>query len=137
MDVNIVDTVVESCATMPVPTPVEYMKGIMDLRGRVVPVIDLRKKFGLPRSEDANLGCVIVFTVDDGGERSLTVGALVDEVSEVLSIGEASLEAARVDGTDLWEKYVSGIVRFEERMIVIIQADGLFSIREIEALRAA
>jgi purine-binding chemotaxis protein CheW len=137
VDVKIVETVVEYDEITMVPTPVEYIKGVMNLRGRVIPVIDLRRKFGMPESEDASRSSIIVFMVETGDARSLTVGALVDEVSEVVTIEDGDVEAARVEGGALWERYVRGIVRFEDRMVVIIEADGLFSIREIEALRAA
>jgi purine-binding chemotaxis protein CheW len=137
VDVKIVETVVEHCATTAVPTPVEYMKGVMDLRGRVIPVIDLRRKFGLAESGDTIRSSIIVFMVEADEKKTLTVGALVDEVSEVVTIEEGSVEAARTEGVALWERYVRGVVRFEERMIVIIEVDGLFSIREIEALRVA
>jgi purine-binding chemotaxis protein CheW len=137
VDVKIVETVVANSATTAVPTPVEYMKGVMDLRGRVVPVIDLRRKFGLPESEDTSRASIIVFMVEADGKKMLTVGALVDEVSEVVTIEENSVEAARNEGVALWERYVRGVVRFEERMIVIIEVDGLLSLREIEALCAA
>jgi purine-binding chemotaxis protein CheW len=137
VDVRIVETVVEHTATTAVPTPVEYMKGVMDLRGRVIPVIDLRHKFGLPELEDLSRSSIIVFTVETEGKKTLTVGALVDEVSEVVTIEEGSVESARAEGVALWERYVRGVVRFEGRMVVIIGADGLFSIREIEALSAA
>jgi purine-binding chemotaxis protein CheW len=137
VDVRIVETVVERADTTAVPSPVEYMRGVMDLRGRVVPVIDLRRKFGLPESEDSSRSSIIVFMVEDEDRKTLTVGALVDEVSEVVTIEEGSIDSARAEGVALWERYVRGVVRFEGRMIVIIGADGLFSIREIEALRAA
>lgn len=137
VDVTIVESVVEHCATMAVPSPVEYMKGVMDLRGRVIPVIDLRRKFGLPESADLSRACVIVLSVGSGDRRQLAVGALVDEVSEVVTIEESSVEAARAEGAALWEAYVRGIVRLEGRMIVIIEGAGLFSISEIEALSAA
>ncbi|MGO8695654.1 MAG: chemotaxis protein CheW [Rectinemataceae bacterium] len=137
VDVNIVETVVECGATTAVPSPVQYMKGVMELRGRIVPVIDLRKKFGLPASQDAGEASIIVFTVEAGDKHRLTVGAQVDEVSAVVTIDETGIEAARAEGASLWERYVRGVVRFEGHMIVIIGAEGLFSIQEIEALRAA
>jgi purine-binding chemotaxis protein CheW len=137
VDVKIVETVVEHTATTEVPSPVEYMRGVMDLRGRVVPVIDLRRKFGMPESEDPSRSSIMVFMVEAEDKRPLTIGALVDEVSEVVTIEEGSVESARDEGVALWERYVRGVIRFEERMIVVIGADGLFSIREIEALRAA
>jgi purine-binding chemotaxis protein CheW len=137
VDVNIVETVVEYCATTAVPSPVEYMKGVIYLRGRIVPVIDLRRKFGLPESGDQSLASIIVFTVEADDKKQVTVAAIVDEVSEVVTIEEGAIQAAQAEGVALWERYVHGIVRLEDRMIVIIAAGGLFSIREIEALRAA
>jgi purine-binding chemotaxis protein CheW len=137
VDVNIVETVVEYSGITSVPSPVEYMRGVMDLRGRVIPVIDLRKKFGMPEVEDVSRSSIIVFTVKTGDTKSLTVGALVDTVSEVVTIEAGEVEAARSEGTALWERYVRGIVRLENHMLVIIEADGLFSIHDIEALSAA
>lgn len=137
VDVAIIEAVVEHSVTTAVPTPVQYMKGVMDLRGEVIPVIDLRKKFGLPEAADSSRASVIVFTVDAGKKGSLTVGALVDEVSAVVAIEESSVERARSEGVALWERYVRGVVRLEDRMVVIVEAEGLFSIQEIEALRAA
>jgi purine-binding chemotaxis protein CheW len=136
VDVKIVETVVERSPMTAVPTPVEYMKGVMDLRGRPIPVIDLRRKFGFPECADSGLGCVIVISAEDGEKRRATVGALVDEVSEVITIAEESVESSLAGGADLWERYVRGIIRLEGRMIVLIEAEGLFSIGEIEALRA-
>jgi methyl-accepting chemotaxis protein/purine-binding chemotaxis protein CheW len=137
VDVKIVETVVEHSDITSVPTPVEYMKGVMELRGSVIPVIDLRRKFGMPESEDASRASIIVFIVETGDARSLTIGALVDEVSEVVTIEDRDVETARVEGLALWERYVRGIVRLEGRMVVIIEAEGLFSMSEIEAMRAA
>jgi len=137
VDVKIVETVVERSAITAVPTPVEYMRGVMDLRGRVIPVIDLRTKFGMPASDDESRASIIVFTVDGGRGQILTVGALVDEVSEVVTIEEKDIEARRTEGAALWERYVRGIIRFEQRMVVVIEAEGLFSINELAALHAA
>lgn len=137
VDVRIVETVVERGETTPVPTPVEYMRGVMDLRGRVVPVIDLRLKLGLPASGDEGSSVVIVFEVAGGERGALKVGVLVDGVSEVMTIDEAAVESAGGGESALWERYVRGIVRVDGRMIVIVEADGLFSLREIEAIRAA
>jgi purine-binding chemotaxis protein CheW len=137
VDVRIVETVVERGETTSVPTPVEYMRGVMDLRGRVVPVIDLRLKLGLPASEDEGRSVVIVFEVAGGERGALKVGALVDGVSEVMTIDEAAVEGALGGESALWERYVRGIARVDGRMIVLVEADALFSLREIEAIRAA
>jgi purine-binding chemotaxis protein CheW len=141
VDVRIVESVVQHEGATAVPTPLAYMRGVMDLRGQVIPLIDLRRKLGLPEREDTAGTSVIVFTVagagNDGAKKSLIVGALVDGVSEVLTIDEALVETASGESMALWERFVSGIVRHEGRMIVIIEAKGLFSLEELDALRAA
>jgi purine-binding chemotaxis protein CheW len=138
VDVRIVETVVEHGEIMSVPTPLKYMKGAMDLRGRVIPVVDLRKKFDLPDRADARGGIVVVFAAGSGGGGAgLTVGALVDEVSEVLDIDEGRVESARGEALALWERYVRGVIRLEGRMIVVIEPEGLFSIGEIAEMKIA
>ena len=137
VDVTIVEMVVEYSSTMAVPTPVEYMKGVMDLRGRIIPVIDLRRKFGLPELEDSSRSCVIVISIENMGKDRLAVGVLVDKVSEVVAIEEDNIEATREEGVALWERYVRGVIRLDGRMIVVIEVEGLFSIQEIDALGAA
>ena len=137
VSVNIVETVVEQSETMAVPTPVEYMKGVMNLRGQVIPVIDLRKKFGLPPSEDAEKACVIVFSVAGSDSGRSALGALVDKVSEVITIDENSIEYSTAEGVELWERYVRGIVRLTgEHMVVLIEDEALFSTRELKELHA-
>jgi purine-binding chemotaxis protein CheW len=131
VDVRIVETVVEHGDIMSVPTPLKYMKGAMDLRGRIIPVVDLRRKFGLADREDAEGGIVVVIST------GLTVGALVDEVSEVMDIDEGRVEIARGEAGALWERYVRGVIRIEGRMIVVIEPEGLFSIGEIAAMKIA
>lgn len=137
VDVKIVETVVEYSAVTAIPTPVEYMKGVMDLRGQVIPIIDLRKKFGLAENADEGHPFVIVIAVEDRDQKKVSIGVLVDAVSEVVTFAEDSVEAARTEGVAIWERYIRGIVRFEEHMVVLVEAEGLFSLKEIEALRAA
>jgi purine-binding chemotaxis protein CheW len=137
VDVNIVESVVEYSGAMAVPTSIDYMKGVMELRGKVVPVINLRRKFGMPEPDGSIRASVIVFTVEAGDGKTLTIGALVDDVSEVITMDETQVEAARNEGSALWESYVRGIIRLDDRMIVILEVEGLFSVREIAALRAA
>jgi purine-binding chemotaxis protein CheW len=141
VDVRIVETVVQYGGVTVVPTPLPYMRGVMDLRGSVIPLIDLRKKLGLPVREDLEGTSVIVFSVkgDQAGgvEKRLTVGAIVDGVSEVLTIDEKSVEIAKGEGVKLWERYVDGVARYEGGMVVIIRPEGLFSLEEIATLLAA
>jgi purine-binding chemotaxis protein CheW len=145
VDVRIVEAVVEYEGATLVPTPLAYMRGVMDIRGRILPLIDLRRKLGLSPRDDTTGASVIVFGVPGnsgvvaapGEESLLAIGALVDAVSEVLTIDEAGLEAAGDAEVALWERFVRGIARVEGRMVVIIRPEGLFSLEEIASLRVA
>jgi purine-binding chemotaxis protein CheW len=139
VDVTIIETVIEYSGSMAVPTALPYMKGVIDLRGQVIPLIDLRKKLDLPPLEDVQAASVIVFSVasDKMSDKTLVVGALVDGVSEVITIDEKDIRAAEGRGAELWQRYVSGIIRVENRMLVMLSPSALFSIEELDALRSA
>jgi purine-binding chemotaxis protein CheW len=139
VDVKIIETVIEYSGSTAVPTPLSYMRGVIDLRGQIIPLIDLRKKLNLsPRSDEADMS-VIVFAVmnHDPAKMPLTVGALVDAVSEVISIDEKDIHTGQGEYADLWQRYVSGVVKVDDRMLVMLSAEGLFSVEELEALRSA
>ena len=77
----------------PVPLAPEYVRGVMNLRGRVIPVVDLRRKFGMQPTEDHDRKCIIVCDVQRN-EQPIQMSILVDAVSEVLHIGAADIEDA-------------------------------------------
>jgi purine-binding chemotaxis protein CheW len=136
VDVRIVETVIEYSTLTQVPSPLPYMKGVIDLRGQVIPVIDLRKKFGIPaRHSDEGTSIIVISVKSEDG--SMLIGAIVDNVSEVVQIEESALESSGDHGNALWERYVKGIIRQENRMLVAIAPDGMFSFDEFSALTAA
>jgi purine-binding chemotaxis protein CheW len=136
VDVGIVETVVERGDIQPVPTPLSYLRGAMDIRGRIVPVVDLKRKFGISEQQDTSVdGIVVVFSVSSPELGSRTIGALVDEVSEVLTIDDVKLEEARAEDVGIWEKYVHGVIRMGDRMIVVVEPEAMFSVGEIEELK--
>jgi purine-binding chemotaxis protein CheW len=141
VDVRIVEAVVEYGGATAVPTLLPYMRGVMDLRGRAVPLIDLRRKFGLVADGELVGTSVIVFNVsrDETGlpERGLTVGAIVDEVSEVVTLDEGSIDTATDQSVMLWERYVDGIAHREAGMVVILRPEALFSLEEIKSFQVA
>jgi purine-binding chemotaxis protein CheW len=121
--INDVDSVVETSGFTRLPQDAPYMRGIMDLRGIVIPVVDLRLKFGMPSKDVGEAENVIVLTFDEGGVTRL-VGAVADEVYEVLALSEAQIEAppslssARRDEA----AFVSGIGKNEAGFIIILDA---------------
>jgi purine-binding chemotaxis protein CheW len=137
VDVKIIETVVEYEGSTSVPSPIDYMIGVMDLRGRLIPVVDLRMKLGLGPSAGAGGASVIVLSREGDGPQALTVGVLVDEVSEVVTIDEGQIQASGRERYAFWDGYVRGVVRHEGRVVVLIEAEGLFSAKELESLDVA
>jgi purine-binding chemotaxis protein CheW len=134
VDVGVVETVVEYTGTTPVPTALEYVRGVMDLRGRTVAVVDLRRKFGFSAGDPPPGACVIVLSLSLTHESGETVGALVDGVSEVVAIDEVRAEQEAGSRSELWRRFVRGIARVDGRMVVLIDSRGLFSLEELASV---
>ncbi len=107
-----------------VPKTPEYVRGVINLRGKVIPVIDLRSVFGMPSKEDTERTCIIVVQVRaGGGER--TVGFIVDEVSEVLHIAAEQMEAPPSIGTSADNDFILGMGKVGEKVIMLLDADRI------------
>jgi purine-binding chemotaxis protein CheW len=123
--VSDVDSVVETSTFSKLPGTAPYMRGLMNLRGVMVPVVDLRVKFGLPVPEGRTVECVIVLS-GNSGEPAALIGAIADEVHEVVSLDESLIEPApsigSMDGAD--DDIVAGIGRRDHEFIVILDALG-------------
>jgi purine-binding chemotaxis protein CheW len=136
-----VDSVVEVSAFTRLPKTAAYMRGIMNLRGSMIPVIDLRLKFGLPVPAGRAAESVIVLSFEEDGETRL-VGAIADEVHEVLTLDDADIEKApTIAAANVAETtFVSGIAQKGDGFIVILDAGAAYADRvegETEALPAA
>ena len=114
-----------------VPQAPKYMLGVLNLRGSVVPVIDLRLKFGLPLKERTKESCYIVVEVNYDGEL-LTIGALVDSVSEVVDIRADQIEPPPRIGTKLDNDFIQGMGNLGEKFVIILDIDKVFSADELE-----
>lgn len=136
-DVRYVESVVESRELTAIPSPLEYLGGVMDLRGQAIPVIDLRKKLKL--ADAASPGAqrmIIVFSLEREGAPPTVVGAIVDEVSEVVAVPD-DLEARDTGSGELWEEFVTGIARIEGRLVVVMDVEAMFSKSGLGAFKAA
>jgi len=119
-----------------IPRAAAYMKGIINLRGSSVPVIDLRMKFGLPALASHDGASVVVMEIASE-EGTIVVGALADDVHEVLEIPQVSIEAAPRFGTRLAASYIQGIARRNEDFVVILDVDRVFDEGEADELARA
>lgn len=111
------------------PNTPEYMDGIINLRGKVIPVVDLAKRFGLPRAKDGDVQAIIV---EAAGRE---VGMVVNEVSEVLRIEDSAIEPAKT--VSHAGEFLRGIGKMEGRLLIILDLDKVFSEEEFEEIKAA
>lgn len=105
-----------------VPHTPEYIKGVINLRGRVIPVIDLRLKFDMKQAEYNDRTCIIVVEVD-GKAGPVQVGMLVDSVSEVLNISEAEIEPPPSFGSEKGTDYIKGMGKVKGKVKILLDVD--------------
>ena len=116
-----------------VPRTPAYVRGVINLRGKVIPVIDLRLKFGMEAIEDTDRTCVIVVQVGDA-DRAITMGIIVDEVSEVLEVAGNQIEAAPSFGTSVNTDFILGMGKVGQRVVMLLDVDKVLSTGDLTAL---
>jgi purine-binding chemotaxis protein CheW len=119
-----------------VPRAPGSIRGVVNLRGKVIPIIDLRLSFALGSQENTDRTCIIVVQVCIGGALR-TLGVVVDEVSEVLNIGSEELEAAPSFGTNVNTDFLLGIGKVGKQVVMLLDVDRALSGGEIEAVSLA
>ncbi len=114
-----------------VPRTPECVRGVINLRGKVIPVMDLRLKFGMDKKEDTERTCIIVVQV--AWERSeITMGILVDEVSEVVDIALEQIEDTPSFGVSVDTDFILGMGKVNDRVIMLLDSDKVLSGEELE-----
>jgi purine-binding chemotaxis protein CheW len=119
-----------------VPQTPDYLLGVINLRGQVVPVVDLRVKLGLSKAEATRDSCIIVMEVQVDGEV-LTVGGLADSVREVLELRDDLIEPAPRLGTKLKTEFIAGMGKVEEQFLILLEIDRVFSAEELALVQEA
>lgn len=130
LDVSNVREILEFTTVTKVPKTPDYMRGVINLRGSVVPVLDMRLKFGLSETEKTINTCIVV--VEVALDESKTVmGALVDSVQEVFELDPEQIEPPPRIGTKLKTEFIKGMGRKDDRFIILLDIDRLFSSEEL------
>ncbi|MEE4136540.1 MAG: chemotaxis protein CheW [Desulforhopalus sp.] len=119
-----------------VPRTPEYMRGVINLRGSVVPVVDLHMKFGLAQTEKTVNTCIIIVEIDIEGEVTI-LGALADSVQEVVELEPDQIEAAPKIGTKLNTEFIKGMGKREEQFVILLDIDKVFSHDELSQVQRA
>jgi purine-binding chemotaxis protein CheW len=119
-----------------VPKTPDYMQGVINLRGSVVPVVDLKLKFGMQKTEESINTCIVVMEIEM--ENEITVlGGLADSVEEVIDLEPENIEAAPQIGSSLNTDFIKGMGKKDEEFIIILDIDKIFSEKEIEVVSKA
>jgi purine-binding chemotaxis protein CheW len=110
-----------------------FIRGVINLRGSVVPVIDLFVRFGRPGTAVAHRTCIVILELTQG-EATAELGVLVDNVSEVLSIAASEIEPAPAFGSDLRAEFIAGVARVGDRFVILLDVNHVLAIDELAAL---
>jgi purine-binding chemotaxis protein CheW len=135
LDISTVREVLDFTNITRVPKTPDFMRGVINLRGSVVPVVDLRLKFGLPVTEKTVNTCVIIVEVDVDDEM-IVLGVLADSVQEVLDLDPGHIEPAPKIGTRLNTEFIKGMGKQNDRFIIILDIDKVFSTNELVLVQA-
>ncbi len=119
-----------------VPQTPEFVKGVINLRGKVIPIVDLRARFGMDTIDYTERTCIIVVEIE-GPAEMLMIGIVVDAVSEVLNIKGDDIEDTPTFGTKLDTDFILGMAKMEGRVKILLDIDRVLTGDEIAVLEKA
>lgn len=134
LDVGKVREILDYTNITKVPQTPDFMKGVINLRGSVVPVVDMRLKFSIPPQEKTVDTCIVVVEINIDGEATI-LGALVDSVQEVFELEPSQIEAAPRIGTKLRTDFILGMGKRDDQFVIILDIDKVFSSEELETVQ--
>lgn len=136
IDVAKVREVLDFTNVTEIPRAPDFMSGVINLRGSVVPVVDLRLCFQMAKTQSTKNTCIIVVEVELEGEATI-IGALADSVEEVIDLEPDQIQAAPRIGTQIRTDFIKGMGKRDAQFIIILDIDRVFSDEELGAVRNA
>lgn len=129
VDIAAVNTIIRMQPITHVPRSPHYIEGVINLRGSIIPVLDLRKRFGLSEGELTKTSRIMVVEAD-----GTTIGMIVDAVTETLKLSNDAIEPPSPITTTADSEYVQGVGKTDNRLIVLLRIDKILSKEEIGAI---
>ena len=114
-----------------IPNVPHYEKGVVNLRGSIVPILDLRERFNLSKAEYTPLTVVVVLQTGDNNKTRI-MGVVVDSVSDVISIDKTEIQGAPDFGAKVSNEFINGLVSVNERMVMLLDVDKLLKLEELD-----
>lgn len=136
LEISKVREVLDFTAITKVPRTPEFMRGVINLRGNVVPVVDMRLKFGMSKTEKTVNTCIIIAEITLDGDTAV-LGALADSVQEVIDLEPDQIEPAPKIGTRLNTEFIKGMGKRNEQFLIILDIDKVFSADELSIVKDA
>ena len=136
IEVSKVREVLDFTTITKIPRTPDFMSGVINLRGNVVPVVDLRLCFEMSKTEKTLNTCIVVVEMLIEGEATI-IGALADSVEEVIDLEPEQIQPAPRMGTQIRTDFIKGMGRREAQFIMILDIDRVFSAEELSAVRTA
>lgn len=133
MDIRTVREIIQHGAMTTVPLMPDFVRGVINLRGAVVPVIDLQARFGRGPASIGKKTCIVIFDAQRDGER-VELGLMVDAVSEVITLEPGQIEPPPQFGGATRRDFIAGMGKRGERFLVLLDPDRAFDITEMAAL---
>jgi purine-binding chemotaxis protein CheW len=127
VDIMLIREVKGWSETTRLPNTPDFMRGVLNLRGVIIPIFDLRTRFGGGKTEATDKHVVVILAVEDR-----IIGLLVDAVSDILTVYENEIKPAPASETGIKEKFVNGLIAVEERMVVLLDVSNLVDEANIE-----
>ncbi len=125
--------ILEYGSLTPVPLMPAFIRGVINLRGAVVPVIDLAARFGGGQSQLNKRSCIVIVEINAQAQQQ-SIGILVDSVSEVLEIPPVDVEPAPSFGVRIRSDFISGMGKVNDKFVIILDVDHVLSIEELAQL---
>jgi purine-binding chemotaxis protein CheW len=119
-----------------IPRTPDYIRGVINLRGKVIPVVDLRRKFGMEGMEQTDQSCIIVVEIA-GQQGPVLIGVVVDSVSEVLNIKGGDIEDAPTFGAHLETDYILGMAKMSGGVKILLDIDKVLGAEDVSILGQA
>lgn len=133
MDIRAVREIIQYGAMTAVPLMPEFVRGVINLRGQVVPVIDLQARLGRLPAKVGKKSCIIIFDVSREGEK-IELGLMVDSVSEVIEIPSANIEPAPQFGASIRRDFIRGMAKIDGAFIVILEPERALDVDDMATL---
>jgi len=129
--------IIEYGSLTEVPMMPGFIRGVINLRGSVVPVVDLSARFGRSRTEISRRTCIVIIEVENGDESKQDIGVMVDSVSEVLEIPRSEIEPPPAFGARIRVDFMHGMGKVAGKFVIILNANKVLSVEELSMLGGA